>query len=273
MMIKKKLGLLAASVMVASGAQAAMQSGGGNDSSVILALTDFSGAGGSYLIDLTQQAGVTQDQLQGGNGFVYGLSASAQAFVAGSTDLRWAMFAISGQEGPYVGYTTTASGGYNYFYDNVDPDFGIVYTSDNTPLGVGANVTLRNQAVALNDWINAMNLAGIGGTGEIAVANGAPADGDTPARETAVGGLFSTGLAQLFYEQTQAIPNNAAGATDPTLVNAITITGPSGAFQGADLLPGAFAVTSLGGPVVPVPAAAWLFGSALLGLGVVRRRK
>ena len=57
---------------------------------------------------------------------------------------------------------------------------------------------------------------------------------------------------------------NASNGVDSTLVE---ITSPSG--SGGVSYDG----TTLSASAVPVPAAAWLFGSALLGLGVVRRKQ
>lgn len=265
-MIKKSLSALALAICAASNSHAAIESGNpydgipGPDSSVILALVDFAGDG-SYLIDITQQAGVTQDQLRVGNGFEYSLSSSAQAFVAGATALRWAMFSISGEDGPYETYTTAPP--YYYIYDNVDPDLGLVYTSDDAPLGVGNSDVLRHQLLTVNSWIRDMNIAGIADTGEIQVANGAPADGDTAGRIALGGGLFSTGLTHVFYEKTQSVVDVGfiAGCCGsiPTAVNQLGMQ--------ANLANGnQFVVSNLSAPAVPVPATAWLFGSALLGL-------
>lgn len=97
-------------------------------------------------------------------------------------------------------------------------------------------------------------------------------------------GLTGTAIAAHFHGP--ALPSQNAGVeldigvgSNPA-VGSATLTSS----QEADLLAGLWYVnihstTSLGGEirgqvnVVPLPAAAWLFGSALLGLGVFKRRK
>ena len=273
MMIKKKISFQAASVVVASGAQAATQGGSGTDSDVILALADFGGAGGTYLVNLTAETGVSTDNLQAGNGVTWNLSGGASAFASGASDLRWALFTVSGEDGPYVTYTTSTGGGYNYFYDNLDPNYGVVYAVTGTPPLAGiTGANLDSQIGSLNAWIGDATAAGIDAAGGVGVGAGTAADYNKPARTTAMNGALFNGagdLAQLFYLKT-----DPAGRTgnDPILNGPISITTPGGSQQGAYMNgTSSFNITSVA-TVIPVPAAAWLFGSALLGLGVVRRK-
>ena len=71
MMIKKKLGLLAGSLLLASGSHAAITAGDNDtDSSVIIVLLN---ATGSFVVD----AGVSSSDLLGGNGFQIDLTSVA----------------------------------------------------------------------------------------------------------------------------------------------------------------------------------------------------
>lgn len=271
MNLAKKLSSLSLGIYLSSGVHAAMPGLGftHEDSSVMLAMTDFAGAGGTYLIDLSQQIGATQDDIRAGRAITYALSASAQAFFAGATDLRWAFFAMSGEEGPYLSVTTTASGAYNYFNsDTYDPDLGVVYASADDGPSVGMGISLVNQMYDLKSWIVAANEASIEVAGETEVANGTPADGDTPARVTAMAGLFRDvgTTASLFYQQTtttQIGPHEFLGRHGPTAVT--RLQGSEDRWMTATLLPDFFVVAS-----VPVPASAWFFVS---GLAMLSARK
>jgi len=60
---------------------------------------------------------------------------------------------------------------------------------------------------------------------------------------------------------------NDKTTTSATNAQLIALTNP-GPLDGVGIVGSDFVASA-----VPVPAAAWLFGSALLGLGVVRRKK
>jgi predicted extracellular nuclease len=71
----------------------------------------------------------------------------------------------------------------------------------------------------------------------------------------------------------RAISQSALGANNPALWALSSVGDVEGSWSvgGSIASPGRTAFTPP--PAVPVPAAAWLFGSALLGLGCARRRK
>ena len=97
-MIKKQLGLLAGSVLVASSANAAVSLGGD-----AVAVFNTAGAGSYYQI-LT---GVDGDTLEAGAGFSVDVSA-ATAALGGSID-SFALFAINSNE-----FSAASFPGYNY---------------------------------------------------------------------------------------------------------------------------------------------------------------
>ena len=90
------------------------------------------------------------------------------------------------------------------------------------------------------------------------------------------GGFFNNSLisvgstSALYYSQ--ANPADSTTLADANVVSQVGTAGTSA--QSAALLSGSGEFSAnTGATVVPVPAAAWLFGSALAGLTVVRRRK
>lgn len=245
MMIKKQLGVLAGSVFLASSVSAAIVVGDGDTggSSAVLVLGN---ATGSYVID----TGLTADQLALGQGFSVDITA-AQAALGGTVDV----FALFGQvSGAGNAYSYTS---FTYASDGL----GIVYAQSSA----GSLVTDAQMDGAITN-LNAYLVNVLGGG---FFADGTPGDLVGTSLGTT---LFTVGLenggatiAGLFL-QTQ----DADGVSSQSSVN---ILNPAASTYGVYVDGTSFNVTSLGGTVVPVPAAAWLFGSALLGLGVVRRKK
>ena len=227
-MIKKQLGLLAGSVLVASSANAAITLDGN-----AVAVFNTAGAGSYYQLI----HGVTGDSLEAGTGFSVDVSAATAAL--GGTIDSFALFAINSSE------LTGAYPGYNYAeFLYVAEGGGLVYAGD-----TATSTTNLKAGNDINAIAQALNFADLG-------ANGEGSSGDFDALAFNSGFLNDVATSLVFNQQT------LTGATNAQILGA----------GGVD-----FAVEISGGnftaSAVPVPAAAWLFGSALLGLGVVRRKK
>ena len=224
--MKKQLSILAGSLVLASGANAALDLNGN-------ALAVFSSAGqGAFFVDL----GVTGDDLAAGTGFSVDISA-ATAALGGSID-SYAILAV-------------ASGANTYNYTEflyVDVGGGLVTAG---ALG-GTNLANINQTNEISNFLANANLG----------ANGEGSLGDFDGFAV-VNGLLTSGLSSLVLNA-----QTLGGAVAPT---PIAITAPGGAQEGVYIDGTTFNATGVA-TVVPVPAAAWLFGSALVGLGVVRRK-
>ena len=229
-MIKKQLGLLAGSVLVASSANAAISLG-----SDTLAVFNTAGAGSYYQLVSGSSAG----DLVAGTGFSVDISAAASA-LGGSID-SFALFAVD----------ATGAGTYNYdegLY--VSAGGGLVYA------GAAASSTTNLAATNTINSIQAfLSLADLG-------LNGEGSDGDFDA-DANVAGFLNSGVSSVIL--------NAQQATGFSTV-ASTIDFTNAGAQAGAYIDGSTSTLNASS-AVPVPAAAWLFGSALLGLGVVRRKK
>ena len=228
-MIKKQLGLLAGSVLVASSANAAITLDGNT-----VAVFNTAGAGSFYQL----VPGSTGDSLEAGSGFSIDVSAATAAL--GGTIDSFALFAINSNE-----FSAASFPGYNYTeFQYVSEGGGLVFA--------GGTAVSTTNLVAGND-INAIALAlanaDLGLNGE-----GSTGDFDAIAFNT---GFLNTGVSSVIFNQ-----QTLTGATNAQVL------GAGGVDFTSEITGGSFVVTA-----VPVPAAAWLFGSALLGLGVVRRKK
>lgn len=106
---------------------------------------------------------------------------------------------------------------------------------------------------------------------------GGACPGEGPGLATVSAGNFG-GLGDLTAGSvaTFTLTANAAGVSAITVDNSVTLATTSANF-GFGAVPGVVgdsaSIEVLGGAVVPVPAAVWLFGSGLLGLVGVARRK
>ena len=229
-MIKKQLSILAGSVLLASGANAAITNSVGDAGSSVLAV--LVGTNGSYVFD----AGISAEDLASGTGFSLDVSSAAGIGTINS----FAVFGITGATNP--------DGAVNAY---ADIGYGVV--------SAGASNTSQDATGVANGAQQVRTyIAAVG-------AGGFQADGS--------GGDLDSATASSFWSLLQASGSvagvtwtreNASNGVDSTLVE---ITSPSG--SGGVSYDG----TTLSASAVPVPAAAWLFGSALLGLGVVRRKQ
>ena len=224
-MIKKQLSILAGSVLLASGANAAITNSVGDAGSSVLAV--LVGTNGSYVFD----AGITADQLSSGIGFSIDTSAATTI----GTIVDFAVFGItSGTEG---------NGGVNGYSD---AGFGVVSAGASNG-AISDEFGVFSAVSQVRDYFNAVGTGGV-------QADGSAGDLDEATAASALGLLIdastTTGISWL--------QETSGGGADLSAV-----TGPVASLVGSELSVAA----------VPVPAAAWLFGSALLGLGVVRRKK
>ena len=228
-MIKKQLGLLAGSVILASSANAAITLDGNS-----LAVFNTAGAG-TYLQLIP---GSTGDSLEAGIGFEVDVSA-ATAALGGSIE-SFALFALNSNE-----FSAPSYPGFNYSEGlYVEEGGGLVYAG--TSAVSTTNLEAQNTINAVKQFLSNASL-GLNGEGGLA---------DFDADSTVAGFLQFAASGVIFNQQT------LGGAT-----NAQTLGLGSVDFI-AEVSGGNFTASA-----VPVPAAAWLFGSALLGLGVVRRKK
>jgi len=226
-MIKKQLGLLAGSVMLASTASAAITLG--SDTIVVF----NNGTGGTY-IELAP--GSTGDTLAGGAGFSIDLTSAVAAI--GSVE-GFAVFGLNTAE-------TTGLASYNYDeFLYVAAGGGLVYAGSAT--AGSTNLAAANAIVDIQSYFDVANL------GFNADGTAGDADGNGFANS-----YLQTGTSSIIFDEQQA----PTGGINSQLVEF------GGTALTAAVVGGNFEVSA-----VPVPAAAWLFGSALLGLGVVRRKR
>ncbi len=198
----------------------------------VLAVFSTAGAGTFY-----QVVDTTADLLTG-DGFSVDVSAAA-AFLGGTIE-SFAVIAIA-----------DGTNTYNYSeFIYVDNGGGLITAG--AP-AASTNLALGNQIFNIEAFLANATL---GGNGE-----GSLGDFDGNAN---VASLLTSGATGLAFNQFTLGSGTAASA--------LSITSPAGSGS-VELVGTTFSATGVGGPnPVPVPAAAWLFGSALLGLGVVRRK-
>ena len=232
-MIKKQLGLLAGSVLVASSANAAITLDGN-----ALAVFNTAGAGSYYQLI----PGVTGDSLIAGIEFSMDISA-ATAALGGSID-SFALLAY----GPNVCDGTIAQAEcYNYTeFTYVETDNGLIYTGDTAMATTNVAAYLENLNI---DAYLSNAVMGLNGEGSLGDADGS----------FGLSKYLSTNQANLVFNQQVGGDGYYPLPVDSTnaqlLTGSIFIEGDSLQFN-----------------QVPIPTTAWLFGSALAGLLVARRK-
>ena len=250
MMIKKKLGVLAAAVAAVSSANAAFF----DEGNAVLFAFD-SADNDTYFVDL----GVSGQDLV--NSTSVNLTDSGLAgFLSSNAGAQWTVIAsvndTTSVGGPPAGGASLLNSG--------------VVGSSSTGSAVGTDGTTNDQQRAImNAWLSDVQAAS-GGLSSFGVAGTDPVSSDN-ARN---GGFFNNSLisvgssSALYYSQA-----NPADSTTFADANVVSQVGTDGAALTAALLTdlGEFSANNVS--AVPVPAAAWLFGSALAGLTVIRRRK
>jgi len=249
MMIKKKLGVLAAAVAAVSSAHAAFDQG-----NAVLFAYD-SADNDTYFVDL----GVSGQDLVDATS-VNLTDSGLAGFLSSNAGAQWTVIASVNDTAsvggpPAAGASLLNSG---------------VVGSSSTGTAVGTDGTTNDgQRLTLNAWLSDVQTAS-GGLSSFGV------DGDNPVSSDAArnGGFFNNSLisvgssSALYYSQA-----NPADSTTLADANVVTQVGTDGPNLSAALLSdtGEFSANNVS--AVPVPAAAWLFGSALAGLTLARRRK
>lgn len=249
MMIKKKLGVLAGAVLLASSAQAAFDEG-----NAVLFAYDAADDD-TYFVDL----GVTgQDLVNAAS--VDLTDAGLATFLSNNAGAQWTIIAsvndtdnVGGP--PAVGASLANS--------------GVVSTSlSGAPVG-SDGTTNDQQRLIMNDWLADVQAAS-GGASSFGVAGTDPSSADA-ARN---GGFLNNSLiavggsSAIYYSQ--ANPADGATLADSNVVNQV---GTAGTIAQSAASLNESGTIQVNVAAVPVPAAAWLFGSALAGLTVIRRRK
>lgn len=244
MMINKKLGLLAAAVLTASGAQASFDAN-------TVAFVAVNAAGDTYVADLGS-ASEFASAMSGGS------SLSVDPSALGS--YTWTIYGANQTSNVLAAPPGGAPGLTTY------QDTGVITTSGS---GVVPNAaTPNNNALystgtggdlgTVTSWLAAVSSLSAGAISNTFLASN-PADAS---------GLFT---AQNSHQGTSAMQTGSS-ADVSTIYQSTDLNGVGGGSPDVALLSSViFDGSSVS--AVPVPAAAWLFGSALAGLTVVRRRK
>ena len=257
MMIKKQLGVLAAAVALASSANAAFDTG-----AAVLYAWD-SDSNNSYFVDL----GVTGQALVDGS-TVNTTDSGLGSFLTSNPNATWSVISTINDTDKVANSNNLPSflaGGLSLI------NSGIVGTSlTGSPVGTTGGVNASQQSI-LNAWMAVIQTSAAGSS-SFGVDGTDPAAADGSRNGTGLNAsMISVGTTSaLFYAQA----NTSDGVTLATGATEVSQLGGSGSgaiiADFADLTAsGNFTAVS----AVPVPAAAWLFGSALAGLVVARRRK
>lgn len=235
--MKRKFGTLAGSILIVANANALVL----GDS--VIAVFNTMGNGSYY-----QVLGSTSDLLAG-IGFQQDVSA-AQAVLGGTIE-EFALIALAPDDGsifsPFPGHLGT------YNYDEmiyVDNNGGLITTSNVD----AANASSNTDAIQFIEQLTAfLQNASLGYN-----PDGSLGDFDS-----------NFNVANLLTTSPSTVALNAQQATGTTTIpKSLEITSPIG--SGSLVLDNISASFSL--TAVPVPTAAWLFGSALVGFGFIRRK-
>lgn len=279
-MIKKQLGVLAGAVVLASSANAAFNTGGatlspgpnsctasayqcwqGTDGDLFFWAHDTNDVNGSYFYNLTANEGITAASVVAGTAFQTNILAGS-----GLTNLtdynRWGIAAAS--------YEMETS----YSYGQAGIAFGGIFATSGAPAGTVGQTEAGADSIAgsVNNWSGQINTALAGGDlGTVAAADPADLDNDgTRAAANFLGSAFGDIATVYLYGILDETPE---GNYAPVGANNDTLTAFNPLGDGATLTVCQFCgELRFESAVIPVPAAAWLFGSALVGLGVVRRK-
>ena len=248
MMIKKQLGVLAAAVVAVSTAQAAF------DTNAVLFAYDSS-TDDTYFVDL----GVTADDLTN-EASVHITDTGLGSWLSTRSGIEWSVIGTVND--------TTAVGGPPASGKSLLNN-GIVSSSTTGSAVAATGSTMQQQQATLNNWLS---LVEANSTGSSFAASGLDV---WSANSSINNGGFNNSLigldsaSALFY--TQADPSDSASLAGAVVTNQVGTAGTdaqSAALLGSD---GSFSA-NVSATVVPVPAAAWLFGSALAGLVIARRK-
>ena len=241
--LNKKMSILAGAVLAASSSQAAFDEG----NAVLFA---YASDDATYFVDL----GVTGQDLA--NSASVDISdAGLGAFLTSNPSAQWTVVASINDTTRVAGPPAAGASLANS---------GVVGTSLSGSAVGTTGSSNDTQRATLNDWLSNVQAAA-GGSNSFGVEGTDPVSANAPRN----GGFFNDSLiavgsaSALFYSQA----NPASGATLAD-ANVVNLVGGTFNYQAELSSDGTFTANA-----VPVPAAAWLFGSALAGLGVVRRKK
>ena len=246
--LNKKLGVLAAAVAVASSAQAAF------DTNAVLFAYDSSNDD-TYFVDL----GVTANALVNETP-VKITDTGLGSWLSTRSGIEWSVIGTVNDQTAVGGPPANGKSLVNN---------GIVSSSSTGSAVASTGSTMQQQQATLNNWLS---LVEANSTGSSFAASGLD---DWSANSSINNGGFNNSLigldstSALYY--TQADPSSGASMSDAAVTNQVGTAGTDA--QSAALLSGDGTFTAnTANTAVPVPAAAWLFGSALAGLFVARRK-
>ena len=232
-MINKKIGTLAVAILAASSAQAAFE----------VAFVAVDSDGDTYVHDM--------GDFQSIDGVSVDMTFASEA-AFNSADYDWTIVGLSSTSN-VIASPPGASGSPTY------GDTGIITlsTAGAAPVSSIANhSSLGSEITGLQTWLN--TVSGLAGASDSVLIPNSSADKYTLGQQVA----FHSGRMQ-----------DTTGASFQ--LNTLFYSASTDPFAAIDVNGGSVFGVSFDGTTaaVPVPAAAWLFGSALAGLTVIRRRK
>jgi hypothetical protein len=236
MMINKKLSILAGAVLAASSAQAAFDP----NSQVFIAVDNASSD--TYVLDL---------------------GAAGSAINSPTTGLNFASFewtVVGGSVGTAGNELAGPPGGNTGTYQGYSDEgiYSLGATDANKAGTIDTNGNVASKVAGYNSWLSTVSTAA-GGASFVVIADGVAGDYTAGLQAEYNSGRMQSGTSTLGDQAYSLgyIGQVAGGNTETSAVTAAS----SLDFDGSTV------------SAVPVPAAAWLFGSALAGLTVIRRRK
>jgi len=245
MMIKKQLGVLAAAVVAASSASAFFEEGDAM-------LYAHAPSNATYFVDL----GVTGQDLVNGaevNITDSGLAAWLNGDGAGAT---WSIVASVNGTATVAGPPAEAS-----LVNN-----GVVAASSTGSFPHADGTAATGASAGLNAWM--ADLQGSSESFSVGALDPRKADSNRNGAFFNDAQISVGSAAALFYGQASPVDNDTLGSASLT-----TQVGTAGDLSQSAAMLTIDGVITANVSAVPVPAAAWLFGSALTGLLVARRNK
>jgi hypothetical protein len=142
---------------------------------------------------------------------------------------------------------------------NPTANTGVISATAGTNTGVSTVATgalVATERNAVNNWLADVNGADVSNTGSVSIAGGNAGEFLAGMQVAHQGGAMQSGFGNVNILGIYQAAGSNITAPDVSFLNSNAVT-----FDGSTV------------SAVPVPAAAWLFGSALAGLTVIRRRK